>query len=233
MTSVPGAVYGMIAAALLAAGCASAPETRFYTLSDPPQSSEPKDSLPRSLPSSSSPGPIFIDVMPVTVPERLARPQLVVRTKGQETQLFILEQERWSSHFNYELRDAFATRIANQIGAINETRGSRSPDQPGYRIAIELSKFDAIVGDQVQARFSWTITRTTDGRNAACYSTLSEPVSGGIGGVVKGVQRMVSSVAADISRNLIELDTGLAATCVTPTRKGSLIDAASSLIGSN
>ena len=232
MISVPGAVYGMIATALLAAGCASAPETRFYTLSDPLQSSEPKDSLPRWLPSS-SPGPIFIDVMPVTVPERLARPQLVVRTKGQETQLFILEQERWSSHFNYELRDAFATRIANQIGAINETRGSRSPDQPGYRIAIELSKFDAIVGDQVQARFGWTITRTTDGRNAACYSILSEPVSGGIGGVVKGVQRMVSRVAADISRNLIDLDTGLAATCVAPTRKGSLIDAASSLIGSN
>lgn len=232
MISMPGAVYGMIAAALLAAGCASAPETRFYTLSDPLQSSEPKDSLPRSLPSS-SPGPIFIDVMPVTVPERLARPQLVVRTKGQETQLFILEQERWSSHFNYELRDAFATRIANQIGAINETRGSRSPDQSGYRIAIELSKFDAIVGDQVQARFSWTVTRTTDGRTAACYSTLSESVSGGIGGVVKGVQRMVSSVAADISRNLIELDMGLAATCVASTRKGSLIDAASSLIGSN
>lgn len=232
MISVPGAVYGVIAAVLLAAGCASVSETRFYTLSDPAPSSEPKDSLSRSLPSS-SPGPIFIDVMPVTVPERLARPQLVVRTKGQATQLFILEQERWSSHFNYELRDAFATRIANQIGAINETRGSRSPDQPSYRIAIELGKFDAIVGDQVQARFGWTITRTTDGRNAACYSMLSEPVSGGISGVVKGVQRMVSSVAADISRNLIELDTGLAATCAAPTKKGSLIDAASSLTGSN
>ncbi len=232
MTSVPGAVYGMIAAALLATGCASTQETRFYTLSELPQSSESKESLPRSLPSSSSPGPIFINVMPVAVPERLARPQLVVRTKGQETQLFILEQERWSSHFNYELRDAFATRIANQIGAINEGRGSRSPDQPGYRIAIELSKFDAVVGDQVQARFGWTITRTTDGRNAACYSTLSEPVSGGIGGVVKGVQRMVSSVAADISRNLIELDTGLAATCIASPRKGSLIDPGSSLTGS-
>ncbi len=232
MKSVPGAVYGMIAAGLLAAGCASVSETKFYTLSDPYQSSESRDSLPRSLPPLNSPGLVFIDVMPVNVPERLARPQLVVRTKGEETQLFILEQERWSSHINYELRDAFATRIANLIGAINETRGSRSPDQRGYRIAIELSKFDAIVGDRVQARFSWTITRTTDGRNTACYSALSEPVSGGIGGVVKGVQSMVSSVAADISRNLIELDTGLAATCVAPTKKGSLMDAGSSLSGS-
>ncbi len=44
------------------------------------------------------------------------------------------------------------TGIANQIGAVNEARGSREPDQPGYRIAIELSQFDAIVGDRVQSK---------------------------------------------------------------------------------
>ncbi|MDE2366002.1 MAG: membrane integrity-associated transporter subunit PqiC, partial [Betaproteobacteria bacterium] len=139
-------------AALLAAGCASVPETRFYTLSVPPGSSETK------ITSRDSSTPIFIDVLPVNVPERLARPQLVVRSAGAgpETQLFILEQDRWSSPFNYELRDAFVTGIANQTGAVNEARGTYAPDQPGYRIAIELGQFDAIVGDRVQARFGWT-----------------------------------------------------------------------------
>lgn len=165
----------------------------------------------RLAPSSK---PIFIEVMPVNVPERLARPQLVVRLPGseQEAQLSILDQDRWSSHFNYELRDVFTTGITNRTGAINETRGI-SADQHRYRITIELSQFDAIVGEKVQARFGWTITRSTDGRNAACYSKISEPVGEGIVGVVKGVQRVVSSVSADVSKNLTELEIGQETTC--------------------
>jgi uncharacterized protein len=209
MTRGRPVLYGAVA--LLVAGCVSIPEARFYTLSESSESSAISEARDPRLSLSSS--PIFIDVMPVNVPERLARPQLVVRTKGQAPQLFILEQERWASHFNHELRDAFATRIAGQTGAINETRGNREPGQTGYRIAIELGQFDAVVGDAVNARFGWMITRTTDGRGAACYSVLSEPVGGGIDGVVEGVRRVVSRVAAEISSNLVELDTGQGATC--------------------
>lgn len=206
---IPHGIVGVVGA-LLAVGCASVPATRFYTLSTPSEPSGAKDTSRLPQPSM----PIFIEVTPVNVPERLARPQLVVRSPGSgETQLSILEHDRWSSHFNYELRDAFAIGIANRTGAVNRTGGIRAPGQPSYRIAIELSQFDAIVGDKVQARFGWTITRSTDGSIAACYSEISEPVGEGIDGVVKGVQRAVSSVAADVSKNLIELDTGHAATC--------------------
>jgi hypothetical protein len=76
-----------------------------------------------------------------------------------------------------------------------------------------LVQFDAVVGDAVRARFGWTITRTTDGRGAACYSELLEPAGGGIDGAVEGVRRIVSRVAAEISRNVAELDTGQAAIC--------------------
>jgi hypothetical protein len=208
MISLAYRLFGMMTA-LLVAGCASIPETRFYTLSVPPA---PSEITPVPRDSSS---PIFIDMLPVSVPERLARPQLVVRSRGSEsgTQLLILEQDRWSSPFNYELRDAFAAGIANQTGAVSEARGTHPRDQPGYRIAIELSQFDAIVGERVKARFSWTITRSTDGRSVACYAAITEPVSGGIEGVVKGAQRAVASTVADISRNLIELDTGNVAAC--------------------
>ncbi len=213
MTPLARSIFVMITA-LLAAGCASIPETRFYTLSIPSEPSGIKITSPDAF------IPIFIDVLPVSVPERLARPQLVVRSRGSvsETQLLILEQDRWSSPFNYELRDAFAAGIANQTGAVSETRGARSPDQPGYRIAIELSQFDAIAGDRVQARFGWTITRSTDGRSAVCYAAITEPVSGGIEDMVKGVQRAVASVVADISKNLIELETDNAAICA-PKKK--------------
>ena len=211
MTSLSRGILGMMAALLLN-GCVSVAETRFYTLSTPSALPRMKETLP---PAST---PFYIEVMPVIVPERLARPQLVVRSRGsdQESQLFILEESRWSSHFNDELRDAFATGIANQTGAIREARGASgayASDYRGYRVAIELGQFDAIVGDRVQARFSWVITRSADGRSAACYAAISESVNGGIDGVVQGVRRVVSRVVEDISKNLIELDTSHAATC--------------------
>ena len=208
MTGLGRSTFFMMMA-LMTVGCASVPETRFYTLSVESESSEIKV-LPRDLSN-----PIFIDILPVNVPERLVRPQLVVRSRGSgpETQLFILEQDRWSSPFNYELRDAFASGIANLTGAVNRARRGRTPDQIVYRIAIELSQFDAIIGDSVKARFSWTVTRPADARSAACYAVITESVAPGVEGVVGGVQRAVASVVAGISKNVIELDMGRVPTC--------------------
>lgn len=208
MTTLGQSAFFMMIA-FLTVGCASVPETRFYTLSAGSESFEIK-ALPRDLST-----PIFIDILPVDVPERLARPQLVVhsRDSGPATQLFILEQDRWSSPFNYELRDAFASGIANLTGAVNRARRGRTPDQIVYRIAIELSQFDAIIDDSVKARFGWTITRPADVRSAACYAVITEPVAPGVEGVVGGVQRVVASVVAGISKNVIELDMGNVPTC--------------------
>ncbi|MCC2682472.1 MAG: hypothetical protein K0S36_2036 [Nitrosospira multiformis] len=205
MTTLRRSAFFMMIASLIA-GCVSVPETRFYTLSQPPEMKV----RPRDLST-----PIFIDILPVNVPERLARPQLVVRygDSGPETQLFILEQDRWSSPFNYELRDAFASGIASRTGAVNKAHRGRTPDQIVYRIAIELSQFDAIVDDSVRARFSWTITRPADARSAACYAVITEPVAAGVEGVVEGVQRAVTSVVTSISKNMIELDMGRVPTC--------------------
>ena len=57
------------------------------------------------------------------------------------------------------------------------------------------------------------IVWSTDGRSAACYSEVAELAGGGIDGVVEGVRRAVSRVAAEISRTLGELDTGQVAAC--------------------
>jgi uncharacterized lipoprotein YmbA len=208
MMALGRSTFFMISASLIA-GCVSVPETRFYTLSAGSESFEIK-TLPRELST-----PIFIDILPVDVPERLARPQLVVhsRDSGPATRLFILEQDRWSSPFNYELRDAFASGIANLTGAVNRARRGRAPDQTVYRIAIELDQLDAIVDDSVKARFSWTITRPADARSATCYAVITEPVAPGVEGVVGGMQRAVASVVAGISKNVIELDRGHVPTC--------------------
>ena len=103
MKFLPGSVC--LLAAMFLAGCASVgKKNTFYTLSIPSEVQATESYLGHPA------KPIFIDVMPVIVPERLARPQLVINIKDKETQLLILEQARWSSHFHNELRDAFAGR---------------------------------------------------------------------------------------------------------------------------
>ena len=192
-----------VAAALLLAGCASAP-THFYTLATPTAAAP-------AIQNSK----LYIDVAPVSLPERLARPQLVVRSAGSasSTRVDILEQERWSSPFNNELRDALASGIANRLGAIDVSRSGRPTDQPVYRVAVELREFDAVPGDKVQATYGWTISRSDSGRSSACQLSVAAAVNPGIDGLVLGVQRTVADVVSGIAANITAFKVNPAAAC--------------------
>jgi uncharacterized lipoprotein YmbA len=190
------------------AGCASVgKKTTFYTLSVPSEVQATESYLGHPA------KPIFIDVMPVIVPERLARPQLAINIKDKETQLLILEQARWSSHFDYELRDAFAAHIARKIGGKNEIRGIRARREPIYRIAIRLSQFDATLGARVNAKFDWTIAHSTQARSAVCYSVVSATAGTDIESLVKGIGSVVAAAAERIAETLMEMNESGEATC--------------------
>ncbi len=192
---------------LVLASCAANVPTRFYTLSTPVNTTQPVIKTTA----------ISIEVLPVNVPERLKRPQLVISTQG--TQLKILEQDRWSSSFNDELHDVFASGIAAQVGAVDVTRGGRVANQPIYRIAITLRQLDAVPGDKIQANFGWTITRldTSSGVSKdtviSCQLTITKPVSNSIDAVVQGMQATVADVVAAISANVTSLNSSNAAEC--------------------
>jgi len=122
--------------AVLLTACGTTGPTRFYTLAGPVAATA---TAPESRPARQR---LLIEVLPVSVPERLARPQIVVRTD--EARVDILEQDRWSAPLNNELRDALASGIANRLGAIDVTRSGRPANQPAYRIAVELRQLDAV-----------------------------------------------------------------------------------------
>ncbi|HSF71443.1 MAG TPA: PqiC family protein, partial [Methylotenera sp.] len=155
----------LVLAAMLA-GCATQiNNVRFYSLAN----SSPAKSQVEQSPSNAF---IAIEVLPVNVPERLKRPQLVITSKN-TAQLKILEQDRWSSSFNEELQDAFVSGISSQLNAIDVSRGGRIANQPTYRIAIVLQQFNATPSEQVQANFGWTITRLNTDAGLANNSALS------------------------------------------------------------
>jgi uncharacterized lipoprotein YmbA len=179
---------------------------RFYSLADA--------NLAKSQAANSP--VIAIEVLPVNVPERLKRPQIVITSKN-TSQLKILEQDRWSSAFNDELQDAFVSGLSQQLNAIDISRGGRVANQPIYRIAIVLQQFTATPGEQVNANFGWAITRlNTDPREnkaLSCQTTLSKTVGNDMNAVVKGIQETIAETIQAIATNVTSLNNGESGKC--------------------
>lgn len=198
----PSLFAGLAVAAALAA--CSTPVTRYYTLAEPGASS----AAPRSA------TPLFIELAPLALPERLARPQMVVRkADAASTEVEVLEQHRWSSSFESELRDALASGVAARLGAADSTRGGRQTGQPAWRIAVQVRQFDAIDGTRVDAALSWTLRRTDADRSAACQWSASEPAGAGIDALAQAAQRLTARASEAIARHVAAAQSGPLADC--------------------
>lgn len=197
--------HSLIVAAAVAAllSACSSPVTRYYTLAEPASATVPR-----------SAAPLFIELAPLALPERLARPQMVVRkADAASTEVEVLEQHRWSSSFESELRDALASGVAARLGAADSTRGGRQAGQPAWRIAVQVRQFDAIDGTRVDAALSWTLRRTDADRSAACQWSSSEPAGAGIDALAQAAQRLTARAAEAIARHVAAAQSGTLADC--------------------
>lgn len=211
-SSLRKVVASAAAVAALLAGCAS-PPTRYYTLAAP--------SVVSAVPVATTPAaagtPQWIELAPLAMPERLARPQLVVRGGAARAEVEILEQHRWASSFESELRDALASGIASRLGALDGTKGGRPASAPVTRIAVQLRQFDAVEGEHVEADFGWTLRRAEPTRALVCQMKLREPVVGReIDSVAQAAQRVTARAAEAIARGVTAIQQNPDAPCPVP-----------------
>jgi uncharacterized lipoprotein YmbA len=185
----------LLTAALMFSACASKPNS-YYTLSMP----APKPA------SHAQTAPIFIELLAVAVPERLARPQMVLsQTAANSAEVVMLEQHRWISSFENELRDALTSGIVNSIGAVDVSKVGRQPTQPSWRIAVQLSQFNAIENTRVDARFNWSIRRSDATNSSSCQWSGTEAVGRGINSLAQGAQHISNQAALAIAQHLTML----------------------------
>jgi len=198
------------AAAITMAGCASPPD-RYYTLV--PIGAQTPATLRPAGP------PLVIELLPLALPERLSRPQMLVRQAGDaaSAEVAVLEQHRWASSFENELRDALAGGVAARLGAVDGSRSGgnvgRAPGQPAWRIAVQVRQFDAIEGARVDAALSWSIRRSDQDTSAGCQWQASEAAGSGIDGVAQGAQRVTARAADAIARQVSALAAGTMGDC--------------------
>jgi uncharacterized lipoprotein YmbA len=195
--------------ALALCGCAS-PPTHFYTLATPVDA----PAVARAVQA-----PVYVEFAPLALPQRLARPQMVVRSQADAqagSKVDVLEAYRWTSSFEFELRDALADGVARRLGAINSTLAGRPTGQPAWRVSLQVAAFDAITDQRVEAALSWSVRRSDrPGDSSACEWTASQAVGPGMDALAQGAQRLTAAAADAIARHIAALQAGAAPDCMT------------------
>ena len=190
----------LLAAAMLLAGCASAP-MHYYTL------------LPAPVAESPSPAAsLTFEVLPVNVPAQVDQPQLVVRDGGQSVSL--LESERWIAPLGDEVRGALAADLARELPG-RDVGGMASPGKPVLQVRLDLRRFDSQPGGYALISGVWSVRLEGDGKSGslACNSRIRQTVGPGYDALVQGHQQALQQLATQMATVARALAAGQNASC--------------------
>jgi len=186
----------LCALATLWAGCSS-PPSRFYTLS------------PAAAPVSAS-ASYSVMVGPVSVPEDVDRPQMVVRVGP--NQVVIDEFNRWASPLPNDIARVVAQNLVLLLGTPLVTVFPQSASAGAlYRVGVEVMRFESAPGEGATLDAVWMVRCTKDGRLRTGRATLREPVP----------DRSYAALAAGHSRALGRLSDEIAGAIRALEREGS------------
>jgi hypothetical protein len=183
-------------------GCTSAP-VRYYTLTPPPA---------KTWPASQT--TIAIDVRVVHTPPQLNRSELMVRTGP--TEVTLLENERWASPVNDEIKGALRLELQRRLGQATGLH----PVFARVTVDISVQQLEAELGQYALLEASWSATLSAAGARSdgapatACTFQADEKIRTGYVGMVEGYQREIAALADAIVAALTSLASGVEVSCV-------------------
>ena len=141
---------------LMLSACSSPPRERFYTLDGPE-------------PPTAAEGAPSIAVGPVSIPELVDRPQIVVR--GGPNQVHIVEQARWAEPLKSAIARVVAANLATALGARLAAQRDGDAD---YRVILDVQRFDsADEGALIDA--AWTVVAKNGERRSGRSVAREKP----------------------------------------------------------
>lgn len=169
----------------------------------------------------------IIEVLPVGLPERLDRTQLILQNGNGEAR--ILDNSRWTSTLSAELRSGLSAGLQARLGAIDRYNNiSNSP--VSYRISSDFSHFDVIEDSHVEVAVTWIIKKIgyfnklderREENNAVdadkqiselnCRVSFSQPIlrePNKVTAIVKASNQSLSQVVEAMALSIIALDSG-------------------------
>ena len=143
-------VISILSAALLSA-CGSVPKEHFYTLQPPAGSAIGSIG---SIPINADGSPVRVVLAGFTLPDRVARPQLVVRRNAQSVQ--ILEQQRWAEPLNGAIQRVLADNLSAQLGGLNVALRNDYVQRDGaLQLSVDVLQFESVPGQEAILEVQW------------------------------------------------------------------------------
>ena len=177
----------LCALALLTAGCAStSPSPQLFTLSPIAKPVEEKTIL-------------TITVGPVSVPEAVDRPQLVLSVAP--NQVAVDEFNRWASPLKSDIARVVAENLSIILGSPYVSIFPQSVSlSPSYRITIDVMRFESVPGETAKLTAIWSVRSTADGQSQGGRTALAETVKDKTyPALVAAHSRMLAVLSGDIA----------------------------------
>lgn len=144
------------------AGCATTRPSRYYTLT-----------ATTAVPVKSS--VIGVSVGPVSVPDLVDRPQIVVTTGPNAVRLD--EFNRWASTLQDNLSRVIAENLVAILGTSGVTRFPQmSSADADYSIAIDVQRFESVPGKFAELDAAWTVRGMKTGTARTGRTNVREAV---------------------------------------------------------
>ncbi len=191
---------------LMLNGCSS-PNTTYYTLN--------ADPIPPALAGAKN---IRVMVGPVSLPEMVDQPQMVIL--GSDNQVQVYEYDRWAGSLKSDIGRVIASNLAKDIGSSNVWNFAQSTQTNfDYQVLVDVQNLQSKRGDSVLVDVLWTIKpalaknqsgEKAPSQNAAPKSAnlmgrslVREPVTGtGVDALVSAQTRAFVKVSQEIARSV-------------------------------
>ncbi len=177
-----------------ASGCGRSPAVNFYTLAA---------MAPEA--ASTAAASHSVAVGPVTLPELVDRPQLVIRVAA--SRVDILETHRWAEPLKNEIPRVLAENLARLLRPARvSTYGQSASRDAEYRVLVDIQRFESVPGDGVTIEALWSVRRTAVGAvPGKGRSIVREPAVGtGYEALVAAHGRALAAISRDIAQALLE-----------------------------
>jgi uncharacterized protein len=211
-----------------ATGCSRSPRVTFYTLESaarldaarpaaasitaaPDAASSatagsatagPATAGPAAAAGSAAAVPVIkkVSVGPITLPELVDRPQLVVRVA--DNRVDILEMQRWAEPLKSEIPRVIAEDLGRLLGTDRvASYQQHAAAHADCRVLLDIQRFEAVPGEAVSVEARWSLHRGAGAPPLTGRSVVRQPTEGGgYDALVAAYGRALLAVSVDVAR---------------------------------
>jgi uncharacterized lipoprotein YmbA len=174
---------------VLAAGCATTPAPRYYTL----------QALAPQVETRATARPLYL--APVAIPDPVDRAEFILSRPSSE--LLVDEQHRWAGSLKSLIGATLAEDLARSLGDARVTTEEYSGR--GYRVEVEIREFSSRLSQEARIEAAWVVRRD-DGSERSARSSLREPAGAGFAALADAHSRALARLSREIAAAVVDLD---------------------------